>query len=117
MLMNEELLIELERREEAEGPGPRVWDATACCAAFQLGACSHTEGFEEPTEAELAEGFWPTWAEATEAWDPEIDGQGNEGLAAAAERLAIERYRDDLAAWEAARAAEGEAASQLEEPF
>lgn len=26
--------------------GPRLWDATpgVCCAAFQLGACSHTEG-------------------------------------------------------------------------
>lgn len=26
--------------------GPRLWDATpgVCCAAFQLGACRHTEG-------------------------------------------------------------------------
>lgn len=43
-------------REEAEfGFGPRLWDADpdVCCAAFQLGACKHTEGFqEEPTEAQ-----------------------------------------------------------------
>lgn len=35
--------------EEAEfGQGPRLWDATpgVCCAAFQLGACEHTEGFD-----------------------------------------------------------------------
>lgn len=27
--------------------GPRLWDATpgVCCAAFQLGACSHTEDY------------------------------------------------------------------------
>lgn len=33
--------------EEAEfGFGPRLWDADpeVCCAAFQLGACIHTEG-------------------------------------------------------------------------
>lgn len=28
--------------------GPRLWDATpgVCCAAFQLGACDHTEGYD-----------------------------------------------------------------------
>lgn len=38
--------------------GPRLWDATpgVCCAAFQLGACLHTEGDEDDyrTEAEVA---------------------------------------------------------------
>jgi hypothetical protein len=36
--------------EEAEFHfGPRLWDATpdVCCAAFQLGACAHTEAFTE----------------------------------------------------------------------
>lgn len=30
------------------GLGPRLWDATpgVCCAAYQLGACPHTEGFD-----------------------------------------------------------------------
>jgi hypothetical protein len=45
----------LHEIEEAEfGRGPRLWDADpdVCCAAFQLGACVHTEadldyGFEE----------------------------------------------------------------------
>lgn len=34
---------EAEEREFAMGP--RLWDADpeVCCAAFQLGACSHTE--------------------------------------------------------------------------
>ena len=29
--------------------GPRLWDATpgVCCAAFQLGACSHTEAYQD----------------------------------------------------------------------
>jgi len=42
-----------------ESAGPRLWDAGAgvCCAAFQLGACSHTEGAyydDEDIEAEVA---------------------------------------------------------------
>lgn len=35
-----------DEREELEyGFGPKLWDAGegVCCAAFQLGACSHTE--------------------------------------------------------------------------
>lgn len=49
------LLAELERREELEGPGPRLWDADpgVCCAAFQLGACCHTEADESEFYAEL----------------------------------------------------------------
>jgi hypothetical protein len=37
---------ELEEIEYATGP--RLWDATpgVCCAAFQLGACEHTESFD-----------------------------------------------------------------------
>lgn len=39
--------------------GPKLWDATpgVCCAAFQLGACPHTEGDydAEMTDAELDE--------------------------------------------------------------
>lgn len=38
-----------QEREEAEfGYGPRLWDATpgVCCAAYQLGACEHTEVFD-----------------------------------------------------------------------
>lgn len=40
-------LHEIEEREF--GMGPRLWDATpgVCCAAFQLGACCHTEGFDQ----------------------------------------------------------------------
>jgi hypothetical protein len=32
--------------------GPRLWDATpgVCCAAFQLGACAHTEAFDPENE-------------------------------------------------------------------
>jgi hypothetical protein len=35
-----------EIEEEEFGRGPLLWDATpgVCCAAFQLGACQHTEG-------------------------------------------------------------------------
>jgi len=33
----------------------------------------------------------PTWTEALEGWEPDVDGQGNEGLATAAERIAVER--------------------------
>jgi hypothetical protein len=40
--------------------GPRLWDATpgVCCAAFQLGACPHTEGPDDDydmPDAEVAE--------------------------------------------------------------
>lgn len=36
---------EQEREEREFGMGPRLWDADpdVCCAAFQLGACAHTE--------------------------------------------------------------------------
>lgn len=42
--------------------GPRLWDAGegVCCAAFQLGACSHTEDFD-PDEAFA--GSDPSWDE------------------------------------------------------
>lgn len=32
--------------------GPRLWDAGegVCCAAFQLGACPHTEAFDEEND-------------------------------------------------------------------
>lgn len=33
----------------------------------------------------------PTWAEVYAAWDPDTDGQGNEGLAAALDRITAER--------------------------
>lgn len=48
-----------QEREEAEfGQGPVLWDATpgVCCAAYQLGACEHTESFDyedEPVEREI----------------------------------------------------------------
>lgn len=39
--------------------GSRLWDATpgVCCAAFQLGACAHTEAFDpaDLTAEDLAE--------------------------------------------------------------
>ena len=59
-----------ERELDRQGPGPRLWDADpdVCCAAFQLGACPHTEAdydYEdmatlgadepEPTEPEPAD--------------------------------------------------------------
>lgn len=48
------LLLELERREDAEGPGPLLWDANpdVCCAAYQLGACDHTEAFSSEDYAD-----------------------------------------------------------------
>lgn len=51
--------------------GPRLWDATpgVCCAAFQLGACAHTEGGDygwDPTDEELAAD-----AQCMAAWDAE----------------------------------------------
>lgn len=32
--------------------GPRLWDATpgVCCAAYQLGACPHTEAYDYDDE-------------------------------------------------------------------
>jgi hypothetical protein len=36
--------------------GPRMWDATACCAAFQTGACAHTEASGEPDDDDYAPG-------------------------------------------------------------
>jgi hypothetical protein len=44
--------------EITSGPhymGPRLWDAdpTVCCAAFQLGACAHTEDLAEAQAADL----------------------------------------------------------------
>lgn len=33
----------------------------------------------------------PTWGEVIAAWDPDLDGQGNTGLANAAERITAER--------------------------
>lgn len=45
-----------DRPSEIDGP---LWDAdpTVCCAAFQLGACAHTEAFDpsyEPWTADEA---------------------------------------------------------------
>lgn len=48
-----ERMANLHEIEEAEfGWGSRLWDADpdVCCAAFQLGACPHTENFD-PDEA------------------------------------------------------------------
>ena len=41
----------VQEQEEIDfGRGPALWDATpgVCCAAFQLGACEHTESYDEP---------------------------------------------------------------------
>ena len=40
--------------------GPRLWDADpgVCCAAFQLGACSHTESYDYE-ETEMTETLTP----------------------------------------------------------
>jgi hypothetical protein len=37
----------IHESEEAEFRGPLLWDADpdVCCAAFQLGACQHTEAY------------------------------------------------------------------------
>lgn len=43
-----------ERQEElAFGTGPKLWDADpeVCCAAFQLGACVHTEAGADESDA------------------------------------------------------------------
>lgn len=44
-------------REEEFDFGPRLWDATpgACCAAYQLGACAHTEAAAEEEPEFVAE--------------------------------------------------------------
>jgi hypothetical protein len=42
-------MTNLHELEELDfGRGPRLWDADpdVCCAAFQLGACAHTEAFD-----------------------------------------------------------------------
>lgn len=64
------LIEELEMRDT-----PRLWDADpdVCCAAFQLGACEHTEALNEDDIAELlamsteeiAELFTPTPTDPT----------------------------------------------------
>jgi|JI10StandDraft_1071094.scaffolds.fasta_scaffold4399153_1 hypothetical protein len=43
MLHHPHLIEEMEMRD-----APRLWDADpdVCCAAFQLGACPHTEAFD-----------------------------------------------------------------------
>lgn len=45
-----------------DGFGPRLWDATpgVCCAAFQLGACSHTEDFDYAASGEAHYAAAPT---------------------------------------------------------
>lgn len=48
--MTKEAEMDLHEMEEREfGQGSRLWDAGegVCCAAFQLGACKHTEQFGE----------------------------------------------------------------------
>lgn len=47
---------EIEERDF--GRGPLLWDADpdVCCAAFQLGACVHTEAFSEEDWADWEEG-------------------------------------------------------------
>jgi hypothetical protein len=45
--------MDLHEQEERDfGRGPLLWDADpeVCCAAFQLGACDHTESFDEQWE-------------------------------------------------------------------
>lgn len=47
--------MNLHEIEESEfGRGPLLWDAdpNVCCAAFQLGACEHTEGAAAWDEAD-----------------------------------------------------------------
>ena len=68
-----------EQEERDFGRGPALWDADpdVCCAAFQLGACEHTEGGEDSADAPLTddelaeiEEYYgtegPTW------YDPEV---------------------------------------------
>lgn len=70
MMMN---LHEIEEREYREfyAFGPRLWDANpdVCCAAYQLGACPHTEAFD-PYDyddiADLAEALGRDEREAAE---------------------------------------------------
>jgi hypothetical protein len=79
---------EIEERDF--GRGPLLWDADpdVCCAAFQLGACPHTEG--EDAEWDTEDALEPTWGETIAAWDPDTDGQGWAGLNAALDRLVQE---------------------------
>jgi hypothetical protein len=44
--------MNLHEAEERFGQGPALWDADpdVCCAAFQLGACEHTEAFDPEDE-------------------------------------------------------------------
>lgn len=43
---------EIEERDFAQGS--RLWDGGegVCCAAFQLGACAHTEGYDQTDDLE-----------------------------------------------------------------
>jgi hypothetical protein len=57
--------VNVQEREEAEfGQSLVLWDADpdVCCAAFQLGACVHTEGGTEEAdteeESDFADWFW-----------------------------------------------------------
>lgn len=69
--------------EEIESQfGPRLWDATpgVCCAAFQLGACVHTESYGDPYEelspedrAELAAAEERYQAQAAAAAEPDAE--------------------------------------------
>lgn len=47
-----------EAEEIEQRFGPRLWDATpgVCCSAFQLGACEHTEAYDEPGDDDYAPG-------------------------------------------------------------
>lgn len=44
-----------EQEELEVAFGPRLWDATpgVCCEYFQLGACAHTEAFDQDEVDEL----------------------------------------------------------------
>jgi len=56
-----------------EAPSPILWDATpgVCCAAYQLGACPHTEELTDDDIAQM-EAEWrrdfPEEAAAADAW-------------------------------------------------
>lgn len=47
-----------EQEERDFGRGPILWDAdpSVCCAAFQLGACSHTELLADDHAEEIEAG-------------------------------------------------------------
>lgn len=57
-------LHEIEEQEFARGP--HLWDATpgVCCAAFQLGACAHTEAAADEAHDEEADDGFDAWAAA-----------------------------------------------------